>query len=86
MPAVIVTCPSCGRRGKAAAPGRPVRCGECGKELKAGDRGSDPAMDGIRAAMVFHVAAAVADKLDGALADGDEKSFSFDAEDGVYTV
>jgi hypothetical protein len=37
---VIVTCPSCGRRGKATALGRPVRCVECGKDFKAGDRGT----------------------------------------------
>jgi uncharacterized protein (DUF983 family) len=40
MRSIIVTCPSCGRKGKAAALGKPVRCGECGKEFKAGDRGA----------------------------------------------
>jgi uncharacterized protein (DUF983 family) len=36
----VVTCPSCGRKGKAAKAGTPVRCSECGKEFKAGDRGT----------------------------------------------
>lgn len=34
---ILVTCPSCGRKGKAAKLGAPVRCSECGKEFKAGD-------------------------------------------------
>jgi uncharacterized protein (DUF983 family) len=41
MPApILVTCPSCGRRGKAGKLGQPVRCSECGKEFKAGDHGT----------------------------------------------
>jgi uncharacterized protein (DUF983 family) len=39
-PPVMVTCPSCGRKGKATKLGQPVRCAECGKEFKAGDRGT----------------------------------------------
>jgi uncharacterized protein (DUF983 family) len=39
MRPVKVTCPSCGGKGMAAKLGQPVRCGECGKEFKAGDRG-----------------------------------------------
>jgi uncharacterized protein (DUF983 family) len=34
---LMVTCPSCGRKGRAAKPGGLLRCSECGKEFKAGD-------------------------------------------------
>jgi hypothetical protein len=36
----VVTCPVCGRKGRAAKLGTPVRCGECGKEFKAGAGGA----------------------------------------------
>ncbi len=36
---IIVTCPVCGRKGRAAALKTRVRCGECGKEFLAGERG-----------------------------------------------
>jgi hypothetical protein len=32
----IITCPSCGRKGRAAKSNGPVRCSECGKEFKPG--------------------------------------------------
>ena len=37
-------------------------------------------------ALTDHVAVAVADELDRALADGSEGAYAFDAEDGRYTV
>ena len=43
------------------------------------------AFEGAQALSVY-VTAAVADGLDGALADGADGGYSFEAEDGRYTV
>jgi hypothetical protein len=43
------------------------------------------AFEGAQALTVY-VTTDVADKLDAALAGGDEKAYAFAAEDGVYTV
>jgi hypothetical protein len=38
-PTVMVTCPSCGRKGRTVNAKAPVRCSECGKEFIPGAGG-----------------------------------------------